>query len=239
MQSMEQKRIILVEDEKDMADLVAMQLERENYEVETAYDGEEGLQQILDNPPDLVLLDLMLPSLSGTEIITRIRGDSDATVSRVPVIMLTAKSEENDIVVGLRLGADDYVTKPFSMPVLLARVDAILRRADQPDGDEAEILKSGPITVDLGRHQVAVNEQEITLTTTEFGILTSLMSARGRVLTRYQLIDKVMGIDAVVTDRTIDVHLTSLRRKLGEARGLIKTVRGVGYRLLEYDEETA
>ncbi len=234
---MENKRIIIVEDEKDMADLIAMHLQREHYVVEKAYDGDEALGTITADPPDLVLLDLMLPSVPGTEVISRIR--SDPRTARVPVIMLTAKSEENDIVVGLRLGADDYVTKPFSMPVLIARVAAVLRRTKEAAAAGTDTLAAGPIHIDLSRHVATVDGKSVSLTPTEFGILTALMSARGRVLTRYQMIDKVMGIDAVVTDRTIDVHLTSLRKKLGDARGYIKTIRGVGYRFLEEHEEAS
>ena len=231
---MSQKRILIVEDERDMADLVAMRLTREHYEVEVARDGSEGLEKIRSLRPDLVVLDLMLPGMSGTEIAAQVR--SDPRTAAIPILMLTAKSEESDIVVGLKLGADDYVTKPFSMSVLLARIAAILRRSSDASSSESGMIKAGPIVIDQHRHEVQVNGENITLTLTEFRILTALAAARGRVLSRNQLIDQILGIDAVVTDRTIDVHLTALRRKLGAARNHIQTVRGLGYKLAGEDE---
>ena len=224
---MSRKRIILVEDEHDMAGLVAMRLRREGYLVEIASDGLEGLERIRSSPPDLVILDIMLPGMPGTEVAKELR--ADPRTAGVPVVMLTARSEESDIVVGLQFGADDYVTKPFSMSVLLARVAAVLRRS-APVAPGREILKAGPITIDPQRHTVQVSGRAAPLTLTEFRLLTALVAARGRVLTRNQLMDQGMGVDAVVTDRTIDVHLTSLRRKLGQARSCLRTVRGVGYR---------
>lgn len=234
---MAQKRIILVEDEADMADLVATRLQREGYKVETAGDGLEGLELIRSSPPDLALLDLMLPGMSGTELINQMR--NDPRTAGVPIIVLTAKSEESDIIVGLRLGADDYVTKPFSMSVLLARVAAVLRRVQSagPAGKGQTVI--GLIHIDQERHAVEVDGQPASLTLTEFRILVALAAARGRVLTRNQLIDQGMGLDTMVTDRTIDVHLTALRRKLGPAREYIKTVRGVGYKLTCENDETA
>jgi two-component system phosphate regulon response regulator PhoB len=233
---MAKKRIIFVEDERDMAELVAMRLKKEHYDVELAYDGAEGLKKIRAAPPDLVLLDLMLPKVSGTEVAARLR--NDPATARVPIIMLTARSEESDIVLGLHVGADDYVTKPFSMSVLAARIAAVLRRAEAPDQREEAILTAGPVRIDTERHRVEVDGQPVSLTLTEFRLLVAIVSARGRVLSRNQLIDKALGVDAVVTDRTIDVHLTGLRRKLGDARRCIQTVRGVGYRLASEDDET-
>lgn len=235
---MSKKRIIIVEDEKDIADLVAMRLKREGYDVEAAHDGLEGLRRIQSSPPDLVLLDLMLPKMSGMEITAELRKDSGT--ADVPIIMLTAKSEESDIVVGLHVGADDYVTKPFSMSVLLARIAALLRRVETKDREDKQsenLLHAGPITIDEQRHRVNVDGKPIPLTLTEFRLLVAVVTGKGRVLTRNQLIDKGMGIEAVVTDRTIDVHVTSLRRKLGKARKYIETVRGVGYRLASVDNE--
>ncbi len=238
---MSKKRILLVEDERDMAELVAMRLKREGYLVDLAYDGKEGLEKVRADPPDLAILDLMLPRMSGTDLANEIRHDPRTT--NLPIIMLTAKSEESDVVVGLQLGADDYVTKPFSMSVLVARVAAVLRRCAALDAAGAGPLKVGPLAIDRERHQVEVDGKVVSLTLTEFRILLALAAARGRVLTRNQLIDQAMGINAVVTDRTIDVHLTALRRKLGDARDMIETVRGVGYRLttestLEDDDDT-
>ncbi len=234
---MGRKRIILVEDEPDMAELVALRLKREHYDVEVAHDGQEGLKRIRANPPDLVLLDLMLPRLSGTELAAKLR--AEARTARVPIIMLTARSEESDVVLGLHIGADDYVTKPFSMSVLMARVSAVLRRSEPAEAGEQEILTAGPIRIDNQRHLVEVGGRPAALTLTEFRLLRAIVAARGRVLTRNQLIDKALGADAVVTDRTIDVHVTGLRRKLGEARRYIQTVRGVGYRLAGDDDERA
>ena len=226
---MSRKRIIVIEDERDMAELVAMRLTREHYEVEVAHDGAEGIRKIRAAVPDLVVLDIMLPGMSGTEVLKEIRGDPQT--AGVPVIMLTAKSEESDVVVGLQLGADDYVTKPFSMSILVARAAAVLRRGEASPGPDKGVLTAGPIRVNRDTHQVEVSGKPISLTRTEFRLLVAIIGARGRVLARNQLIDRAIGMDAVVTDRTIDVHLTALRRKLGKARDMIETVRGVGYRL--------
>jgi two-component system phosphate regulon response regulator PhoB len=229
---MSKKRIIIIEDEQDMAELVALRLRKEGYQVDVAHDGVEGLERIQAAAPDLVVLDIMLPGMPGTEVAVRLR--SDARTSAIPILMLTAKSEESDIVVGLKMGADDYVTKPFSMSVLAARVGALLRRksAAAGEGDEG-VIRLGPIVLDQNRHTVEVEGRPITLTLTEFRILAALLAAKGRVLSRNQLMDQAMGLDTIVTDRTIDVHLTALRRKLGPARGLIETVRGMGYKMSE------
>jgi len=212
-----------------MAELVAMRLRREGYLVEVAPDGLRALETIRAATPDLAIVDIMLPVLSGTDLVTEMR--QDPRTSAVPIIMMTAKGEETDIVVGLRLGADDYVTKPFSMSVLVARVAAVLRRAAALREGAKGLRRFGPITLDADRHVVEVGGRPVDLTVTEFRLLTALAGARGRVLNRNQLVDQAIGINAVVTDRTVDVHLTALRRKLGEARACIQTVRGVGYRL--------
>jgi DNA-binding response OmpR family regulator len=225
---MSKKRIVLVEDERDMADLVATRLRREGYKVDVAHDGFEGLSLIRSEPPDLVLLDIMLPGMPGTEIAAKLR-DNPRTMS-VPIIMLTAKSEESDIVVGLKFGADDYVTKPFSMSVLVARIDALLRRTASGQPSNKSVLKAGPLLIDQQRYLVELEGEPLSLTLTEFRLLSALAAANGRVLTRNQLMDQAIGLDVVVTDRNIDVHITTLRRKLGKARNYIQTVRGVGYR---------
>jgi len=225
---MSKKRIVIVEDERDMADLVAGRLRREGYEVQAAYDGLLGLELIRSHPPDLAILDIMLPRVSGTEIVTEMR--QDPRTADVPVILMTAKGAESDIVVGLRLGADDYITKPFSLSVMVARVEAVLRRAAAVRTDGGTV-KVGPIAIDARRHLAEVDGKAVALTLTEFRLLIALAAARGRVLTRNQLIDHALGVNVVVTDRTIDVHMTSLRRKLAEARSGLRTVRGVGYRL--------
>ncbi|MCX5676109.1 MAG: response regulator transcription factor [Planctomycetota bacterium] len=230
---MSRKRIVIIEDERDMADLVAKRLQREGYHVEAVYDGRAGLELIRAQPPDLAIVDIMLPRLSGTDLVSEMR--QDPRTAGVPVIMMTAKGTESDIVGGLRLGADDYVTKPFSLSVMVARVGAVLRRTAAA-APAAGTIRAGPITIDANRHVVEVNGKAVPLTLTEFRLLVALAAARGRVLTRSQLIDHAMGVNVVVTDRTIDVHMTSLRRKLGGARAAVRTVRGVGYRLsLEED----
>ena len=233
---MARKTVLIVEDERDMAELVAMRLKREGYVVDVAHDGVEGLRKVRSGPPDLVLLDLMLPGMSGTEVAAEVR--ADPRTADVPIIMLTAKTAESDVVVGLHVGADDYVTKPFSMSVLVARVAAVLRRAAASAAGSGAV-SVGPIRIDRDRHRVEVDGRAVALTLTEFRLLAAIAAGRGRVLTRNQLIDRALGPDVVVTDRTIDVHLTALRRKLGKARKYIQTVRGIGYRLACENDETA
>ena len=212
-----------------MAELVAMRLKREGYRVDVAHEGLEALDLIRAEPPDLALVDIMLPNLSGTDLVSHLR--QDPRTAAVPIVMMTAKGEETDVVAGLRLGADDYVTKPFSMSVLVARVAAVLRRAAVLGGAGQRAVRAGPIALDPRRRSVEVDGQAVALTVTEFRLLAALVAARGRVLTRHQLVDQAISLRAVVADRTIDVHLASLRKKLGPARSLIQTVRGVGYRL--------
>jgi DNA-binding response OmpR family regulator len=231
---MSKKRIVIVEDEKDMADLVARRLTREGYAVETASDGVAGLDKIRSRLPDLALVDIMLPRMSGLDLLSELR--KEPRTANIPVVIMTAKGEESDVVLGLHLGADDYVIKPFSLSVLTARVAAVLRRAAAATPGKG-VIKIGPISIDAERHLVTVDDEPVSLTLTEFRLLSALASARGRVLTRNQLIDHAMGVNTVVTDRTIDVHLTSLRKKLGEARDYVYTVRGIGYRLLSEEEQ--
>ena len=234
---MTKKRILIVEDEQDMAELVSMRLTREGYATDVAYDGPDGLKKAQSSRPDLVLLDLMLPGMPGTDVLKELRGDPET--ARIPVIVLTARSEESDIVVGLHVGADDYVTKPFSMSVLMARIGAVMRRSDTVSEPDKGVLTAGPIRINQDTHHVEVYDKKVTLTLTEFRLLLAIVSTKGRVLSRNQLIDRAIGMDAVVTDRTIDVHLTALRRKLGKARKYIQTVRGLGYRLaLDENEKT-
>jgi DNA-binding response OmpR family regulator len=231
------KRILVVDDEKDLVDLVTYNLQRNGFDVLSAHDGNEALDLASRERPDLVILDLMLPGLDGTEVARRLKADS--RTSHIPLVMLTAKGEETDVVVGLTLGADDYITKPFSMKILLARLNTVLRRAETggSDAEEAGIIKAGPLAIDPAKHEVTVNGDPVKLTLTEFKLLSALVSARGRVLTRDQLMDKAMGTDVFVTDRAIDVHITAIRKKLGPANWLVRTVRGVGYRLQENAEE--
>lgn len=230
------KSILVVEDEADLATVLTYQLEKEGYVTRKQLDGQAAVADATRDPPDLIILDRMLPRLSGDEVAKRLK--TDPRTAHVPIIMLTAKTEETDELVGFALGADDYIHKPVTMRLLLARIQAILRRkedADQP----AEVLIAGPITADRGRHQATVSGTPIGLTATEFRVLAALMSARGRVLDRDQLIDQVLGSGVAVTNRTIDVHVAALRRKLGTAAGWIQTVRGVGYTLREPLENAA
>lgn len=224
------KKILLVEDEGDLADLLHYNLEREGYTCRVVHDGAAGMAEIRREKPDLMILDRMLPTLSGDEVIAQVR--KDPQFASLPIIMLTAKAEESDELVGFALGADDYITKPFSMKRLIARVSAVLRRTEGREFD-SEVLASGPIKLDSSRFEVAVDGHPVPLTAMEFRVLKALMSARGRVLRRSDLIDKVLGTSVAVTDRTIDVHITALRKKLGPASGWIKTVRGVGYAFRE------
>lgn len=227
------QRILVVDDERDLVELIRLNLQRNGYEVLYAHDGKVGLEIARKQMPDLIILDLMMPGLTGQEVATRLKGDSQT--AGIPLLMLTARSEETDIIVGLSLGADDYVSKPFSMKVLMARVAAVLRRKASLEPTQA-ILNSGPMVIDQARHEITVKGKPINLTPTEFKLLTALANARGRVLSRDQLTDRVMGNGVFVTDRAIDVHVTSVRRKLGEYQWMVRTVRGVGYRLLEAKE---
>lgn len=220
------KLILIVEDEADLAELIRYNLQREGHTCRCAGDGDSALREARRQPPDLILLDRMLPGTSGDEIASSLKRDPHT--ARIPIIMLTAKAEEADELVGFALGADDYVTKPFSMKRLLARIAAMLRRAETAAA-AGELLANGPIKLDRGRFEVTVDDQPVGITATEFRLLEALMSARGRVLDRAQLIDSALGQGAVVTDRTIDVHVAALRKKLGSASRWIQTIRGVGY----------
>lgn len=220
------KSILVVEDERDIADAICYQLEREGYRCRLARDGEAALAEAGRTPPDLVVLDRMLPKLSGDEVATRLRRDS--RTADVAILMLTAKAEDADELVGFALGADDYVRKPFSMKLLLTRIAALLRRGRAaPEG--REVLTLGPVTLDRVRHEVIVQGEPVALTATEFRVLAALMGADGRVLERGQLIDAVMGPNVAVTNRTMDVHIAALRKKLAAAAHCVRTVRGVGY----------
>ena len=223
-------RVLVVDDEPDLLELVRVNLVTAGYAVETAASGTEALAALRRAPPDVMVLDLMLPDITGTELCARVRADQRLT--GLPIIMLTAKSEEIDRVVGLELGADDYVTKPFSPRELALRVRAVLRRRT-PSDEEARVFEHGDLRVDPDSHRASVNGREITLTAKEFQLLVALMGRPGRVMTRERLLDEVWGSDITVTSRTIDTHLKRLREKLGGAGDLIETVRGVGYRFAE------
>lgn len=222
--------IAVIEDERDIQDMIAYNLQREGYEVVTAERGDQGLALVQDKRPDLIILDLMLPGLDGLSVCQSIR--FDATTQEIPIIVLSAKSEEADVVIGLGLGADDYMPKPFSPRELLARVKAVLRRGGNQLQKAEDTLVHEGLRVDLLRHQVFLNDEELRLTATEFGLLTTLVEQPGRVFSREQLINRVLGETVVVIDRNIDVHIRSVRKKLGADSGLIETVRGVGYRFV-------
>lgn len=220
--------ILIIEDEADLAELLAFNLEREGYKAVVATDGAEGLDIAGRMLPDLVLLDLMLPGMLGTDVCKAIK-KSEKT-SRIPVIMLTAKGEEIDKVVGFEVGADDYVVKPFSTRELMLRVKAVLRRAES-DAPADPVITVGTISIDTDRHMVTVSGEGVNFTTTEFKLLHTLVMRLGRVQSREVLLRDVWGYNFVEDTRTVDTHITRLRTKLGEAGEMIKTVRGFGYKL--------
>jgi two-component system phosphate regulon response regulator PhoB len=229
------KHILIVDDERDLCELLSYNLGRAGYETAVVHTGRAALEAVSARTPDLVILDVMLPELSGTEVASRIR-TNPATAS-LPILMLTAKTEEVDQIVGLTVGADDYVTKPFSVKVLTARVEAILRRTARPVGEHRR-ASLGPIEVDPDTHEVFVDGQPIRLTLTEFRLISTLVMGQGKVLSRNTLMTRAMGPGVTVTERTIDVHVTSIRKKLGQHAGMIRTVRGVGYRLTVDADDT-
>jgi len=222
-------RVLIVEDEPDIRALVVHHLKREGYQVSAASSGEEALRLVQAAPPDLVLLDLMMPAMDGLEVCRRLR--QDPATAMLPIVMLTAKGDEVDRVLGLEIGADDYVVKPFSPKELLARVRAVLRRSRPAPG--AGPLRLGALVMDLGTHTASVGGEPLTLTPKEFDLLRALVEARGRVLTREFLLDRVWGYSRAseIESRTVDVHVRRLRVKLGAEGRRILTVKGVGYRL--------
>ena len=228
-----QPRVLVVEDERDLQELLRFNLERNGYAASTTSNGEQALKLVMADPPDLILLDLMLPGIDGLNVCRALK--SDPKTRDVPVVMVTAKGEETDIVVGLELGADDYVTKPFSPRVLLARIHAVLRRHESLDSEaiEAHRVHYQGMVIDSDKHEVTVDDEAIDLTTTEFKLLRMLAGHAGRVYTRQQIIDQVRGRNVAVTDRSVDVQVVNLRRKLGRLGKQLQTVRGVGYRLKE------
>ncbi len=224
------KTVLVIDDEPELVRLLDYNLTKAGYLALTARDGEAGLSLAREHAPDLVVLDVMMPGLDGWEVCKRLR--QDPATAGVPLLMLTAKAEEGDRVLGLELGADDYVTKPFGIREFLARVKALLRRAEAA-AEAPEVVRAGRLLIDSGRRTVEAGGKRVALTATEFDLLKALAERRGRVLSRDDLITKVRGEDAAVIDRTVDVHVAALRRKLGRQREMIETVRGVGYRLKE------
>ena len=231
------RKIVVIEDEPDILEVIQYNLEREGFAVHPASNGDLGLTTILREAPDLVLLDLLLPGLDGIEICRKLK--MDPMTQGIPIIMVSAKGEESDIVLGLGVGADDYVTKPFRPKELIARVKAVMRRGSMKDEEaEGDRLIRGSLVIDSMRHEVRIDGQPVQLTATEFRLLHLIASHPGRVFTRDQLVSRVIGGGAAVIDRNIDVHVRAIRKKLGDQRHLIGTIRGVGYRFQDehYDD---
>ncbi len=225
-------KVLIVDDEEDLTELVAYNLEKSGYETLKAYNGKEAMDQAIQNLPNLIVLDLMLPDLDGFEVYRNLQ--RNAKTANIPVIMLTAKADEMDRVVGLELGADDYVTKPFSPRELNLRVKAILRRSVPPSEPANKVIEYGPVRMDPERFEVSIAGEPITLTSTEFKLLQELVTERGKVLTRIQLLENVWGYVSNVTERTVDTHIKRLRQKIGPiGAAYVETIRGVGYRFAD------
>jgi len=225
-------KIFIVDDEEDILDLVDYVLSKEGYAVERFHTGEEILRKVKSDLPNLILLDLMLPGVDGLDVCKLLKRTSNT--ANIPIIMLTAKGEEADIVTGLELGADDYIPKPFSTKILLARVKSVLRRRTRKEMDQMEVIKVHDLVIHPGRREVLVKNKPVSLTYTEFSLLYFLAKRPGWVFTRYQIVDALRGEDYPVTERSVDVQVVGIRKKLGEAGKYIETVRGVGYRFREH-----
>ena len=226
---MSSKKLVIIEDEPDILEVLIYNLEREGFDVTGSLDGAKGLKLIQQQIPDLVLLDLMLPGMDGLEICRHLKNNNHT--QQIPIIMVTAKGEESDVVLGLGIGADDYISKPFSPKELIARVKTVLRRCNAKDSSaQKNRIAVNGLVVDTDSHKVLLNNTEINLTTTEFRLLYSLASHPGQVFTREQLLNHGFGTETVVVDRNIDVHIRSIRKKIGDENKFIETVRGVGYR---------
>lgn len=233
---MAKARVLIIEDDLSLAEVLAYNLRNEGYEVVLAHDGQDGLNRAQLSPPDLVILDVMLPVVDGMDVCRRLRAEH--ATRDVLILMLTAKAEELDELVGLSLGADDFVTKPFSVKVLLERIKALLRRR-QPEAVDGTVIRCHGIIIDRNRHKVTSSGKSLELTRTEFRLLDTLIRQPGRVFQRSELIDAALGEDTIVMERTIDVHIRALRRKLGGQADVIETVRGVGYRFRDSDADIA
>jgi len=228
---MAQEHILVVDDEEDILELVRYNLAKAGYKVTAVASGEDAIKSARTKLPDLVVLDLMLPGVDGLEVCNTLKRDHKTM--NIPIVMLTARGDEADVVTGLELGADDYITKPFSPRVMLARVKAVLRRRSQQPAEEKAVLKLKDLVIHPGRHEVTVRSKSVDLTSTEFRILHLLARRPGWVFTRQQIIDAARGEDYAVTDRSVDVHIVGLRKKLGVIGKQIETVHGVGYRFRE------
>lgn len=228
---MSKEKILVVEDEEDIQELVRYNLSKETYRVTCVGSGEEALNSARSASPNLMVLDLMLPGVDGLEVCKLLK--KDPATAAIPIIMLTAKGEEADIVTGLELGADDYITKPFSPRVLIARVKSVLRRKKEEPADAQEVITINDLIIHPGRHEVTIKGKPVELTFTEFSILHCLARRPGWVLTRYQIVEAIRGADYSVTDRSVDFQIAGLRKKLGSSASYIETVRGVGYKFKE------
>ncbi|MGE4232869.1 MAG: response regulator transcription factor [Bacteriovoracia bacterium] len=222
------RNILLVEDERDVRELMLLHLQRAGYVVFPFENGEDAQKFLKERPDlDLVVLDWMLPGVSGLEICKKLRDQSS-----VPILMVTARADSTDVILGLEQGADDYIVKPFEIPVFLARVNALIRRSEHSiKGDKTDLLEMGPIKIDTGAHEVRVSDQVVDLTPSEFKLLVALLQYQGKALTRERLIELVQGQGVAVVDRAIDTHMFGLRKKLGDSAVFIETIRGVGYRV--------
>jgi two-component system phosphate regulon response regulator PhoB len=221
------RRVLIVDDEADLSELLGYNLWKAGYETRVVNDGDAALKAIGEFAPDLVVLDIMMPGLNGHQVLTKIRGNP--ATATLPVIFLTAKNEESDEIEGLAKGADDFVTKPFSIRVLEARIQRLLNRRPPPEGESP--MQIGGLALNKETHEATLDGKAMPLTVTEFRLLSSLLDADGKVLSRASLIKHAMGAGVTITERTIDVHITSIRKKLGSLAGIVKTVRGVGYRI--------
>jgi two-component system alkaline phosphatase synthesis response regulator PhoP len=228
---MSKERILIVEDDKDISEMIRYNLEKDGYGTVSVFNGEEVSLSVKTNKPDLVILDIMLPGKDGLEVCKDLR--KDQTTENIPIIMLTAKSQESDKIVGLELGADDYVTKPFSPKELVARIKAVLRR--QKQSVNSKEIRVGGLVINYLKHKVTILDRDVGLTTTEFKLLSLLASRPGIVISREEILDQVFGYNSSSYDRTVDTHIKTLRKKMGAAKDYIETVRGVGYRFK--DEE--
>ncbi len=232
---MTKKKILIVEDDRDISELIAYNLQREGYEIACLYDGSQAVDFVHKRKPELIILDLMLPEVDGIEICRTLK--SDAATKHIPIVMLTAKSEEADVVVGLQMGADDYIPKPFSPRVLVARIKALSRRISdlQPSLSAENIRAFGDFSIDLLKHKISYKGREVKLTSIEFDIVEFLSRSPGRVWSREQILDNVWKEGKFIIDRAVDVHVRGLRKKLEDAEHFIETVRGVGYRFKDVE----
>jgi two-component system alkaline phosphatase synthesis response regulator PhoP len=228
---MSRSKIVIIEDEPDIVEIISYNLKREGYQVSSAARGDDGINLVRDKSPNLVILDLMLPGVDGLSVCQQLK--ADPLTKDIPIIIVSAKEEESDVVLGLGLGADDYVAKPFSPRELLARVKAVLRRSPAREKFDGDRINIGDLVIDSSRHEVTVVENLVNLTATEFKILYQLASQPGRAFSREQLLNRVVGDGVVVVDRNIDVHIRSVRKKLGPCQDMIQTIRGIGYRFVD------